>query len=59
MCLSPQQVVLEPMVMWGKGDKVIEIPFAVGVGTWCVLEVFSQMKQGESLSQLERGQYIA
>ena len=33
MCLSPQQVVLEPMVMWGKGDKVIEIPFAVGVGT--------------------------
>ena len=55
MCLSPQQVVLEPMIIWGKGDKVIEIPFAVGVGTWCVLEVFSQMKQGESLSQLERG----
>ena len=35
-CLSPQQVVLEPMVVWGKGGKVIEVPFAVRVGTGCV-----------------------
>ena len=31
-----QQVVSEPIVVWGKGDKVIEIPFAVGVGTRCM-----------------------
>ena len=35
-CLSHQQMVSEPMVMWGKGDKVNEIPFAVGVGMGCV-----------------------
>ena len=31
MCLSPQQVVLEPMVVWDNGGKVNEVPFTVGV----------------------------
>ena len=35
-CLSPQQMVSEPMVMWGKGGKVNEVPFAVGAGMGCV-----------------------
>jgi len=43
----------------GKGVKVIEVPFAVGARTWCVyLKPFSQMEQGWSFLQLERGQYI-
>ena len=35
-CLSLQQMVSEPMVMWGKGGKVNEVPFAVGAGMGCV-----------------------
>ena len=35
-CLSPQQMVSEPMVMWGKGGKVNEVPFAIGAGMGCV-----------------------
>ena len=35
-CLYPQQMVSKPMVMWGKGGKVNEVPFAVGVGMGCV-----------------------
>jgi len=31
-CLYPQQVVLEPMVLYGKVGKVIKVSFAVGVG---------------------------
>jgi len=41
------------MVVWGKGGKVIEIPFVVGVGMSP-----SQIEQGGSLSQLEWGRYI-
>ena len=29
-CLSSQQVVLKPMVAWGKGSKVIKVPFTFG-----------------------------
>ena len=47
------------MVVWGKGGKVIEIPFIVGAGTGCVLEALSQMEQGGSISQLVQGRYIA
>ena len=35
-CLSHQQLVLELIVVYGKGGKVIEVPFAVRVGMKCV-----------------------
>ena len=35
-CLSPQQVVSELMVVWGKGGKVNKVPFVVRAGTGCV-----------------------
>jgi len=34
-CLSPQQVILESMVVWDKGGKVNEVPFAVGARAGC------------------------
>jgi len=34
--LSPQQVVSELIVVWGKGGKIIKVPFTVGVGTGCM-----------------------
>jgi len=34
--ISPQQVVLELMLVWGKCGKIIKVPFAVGVGMRCV-----------------------
>ena len=36
ICLSLQQVVSKPVVVWGKRGKVNEILFAVGAGTKCV-----------------------
>ena len=31
--LSPQQVILDLTVMYGKSDKVIKVHFVVGAGT--------------------------
>ena len=46
-------------MVWGKSGKVIKVPFATRAGLVCVLEALSQMEQDGSLSQLERGRYIA
>ena len=61
MCISPQQVVLEHMVVWGgKGGKVIKVPFAIGAGTGCVyLAPFCKWSRDEPLSHLEWGRYFA
>ena len=34
--LSSQQVVSELMLVWGKCGKIINVHFAVGMGTGCV-----------------------
>ena len=48
-----QQVVLEPMVVWGKNGKVIEVLFPVRVGTVCVyFEPFRKWSCDGSPSQL-------
>ena len=58
ICLSLQQVVSKPVVVWGKRGKVNEIPFAVGAGTKCVyLNPFAN-GVGRVLSQLEWERYI-
>ena len=47
--LSPQQVILEVMVMCGKSDNVIKVHFIVGAGTGVrILRALLHMKQGES-----------
>ena len=52
MCFSSQQVVSKPMVVWGKGGKVIEVPFAVRVGTGCVyLKPFRKWSKGPFCSK--------
>ena len=52
-------MVLEPMVVWGKGGKVIDVIFVVEAGTWCVyLELFCKWSREGSLSQLEWRRYI-
>jgi len=46
--LSPQQVILELMVMCGKSGKVIKVYFVVGAGTEVrVLGAPLHMKQGQ------------
>ena len=54
--LSPQQVILELMVMCGKSDKVIKVHFVVGVGTGVrVLGALLHMKQGRVPFVIEAG----